>query len=266
MSRGSTYTSVTACCSRSRPADIEDLARLGGFGQRAEDDLRLVGRVRIVEQDLEHEPVDLGLGQRIRALGFDRVLGGQDEERGRDLEGVVADRDLVLLHDLEQCRLDLGRGAVDLVGEEEVREDGAGLDVEAGLVGAVDPRPDEIGGHEIGRELDALERAAEDVGEGLDRERLGQARDTLEEEVAARQQADQDPLEHLVLTDDDPPDLEHDGFGGSPRIGRIGEGSQVGAAGCAVAGVNGSVMSISGVVAVWLVGWIRGCHDVREDF
>ena len=49
----------------------------------------------------------------------------------RDLEGLVADRDLVLLHDLEERGLDLGRRPVDLVGEQEVGEDGAGLDLEA---------------------------------------------------------------------------------------------------------------------------------------
>jgi hypothetical protein len=47
----------------------------------------------------------------------------------------VTDRDLALLHDLEERGLDLGRCAVDLVGEEEVREDGAGLDVEAAWSG-----------------------------------------------------------------------------------------------------------------------------------
>ena len=133
--------------------------------------------------------------------------------------------------------------AVDLVGEQEVGEDGAQLDIEAGLVRAVDARPDEVGRHQVRRELDALERAAEDVGEGLDRERLGEAGHALEEEVAARQQADEDPLEHRVLADDDPPDLEQDGLGGGPRIGRVGEGAEVGAA----VGVVESDMSVSGV-------------------
>ena len=118
--------------------------------------------------------------------------------------------------------------AVDLVGEEEVREDGPRLDVERALVRAVDARPDEVGRHEVRRELDALEGAAEHFGEGLDRQRLGQARHALEEEVAAGQEADEDPLEHRVLADDDPPDLEQDGLGGGARVGRIGEGAQVG--------------------------------------
>ena len=42
----------------------------------------------------------------------------------------VPDRHLPFLHHLEQRRLHLGRGPVDLVGEEEVAEDGAELGVE----------------------------------------------------------------------------------------------------------------------------------------
>ena len=139
------------------PGSVEDLARRGGGRQRPGDDLRLIGGVRVVEEDLEHEPVDLGLGQRVGALRLDRVLGGQDEERRRDLEGVVADRDLVLLHDLEQRGLDLGRRAVDLVGEEEVGEHRALLDIERAEVRPVDARADEVGRHEVRGELDALE-------------------------------------------------------------------------------------------------------------
>ena len=59
--------------------------------------------------------------------------------------GRVADRDLALLHHLEQRRLHLRRGAVDLVGEQEVAEDGAELGLEAAVARAVDARADEVG-------------------------------------------------------------------------------------------------------------------------
>ena len=113
----------------------------------------------------------------------------------------------MLLHDLEQRRLHLRRRAVDLVGEQEVAEDRAELDVEAARVGPVDARADEVGGHEVGRELDAPERAAHDVGERADRQRLGEAGHALEQHVAAGQQRDEQPLEHRVLADDDALDL-----------------------------------------------------------
>ena len=89
----------------------------------------------------------------------------------------VADRHLALLHHLEQRRLHLRRRAVDLVREQEVAEDGAELGVERALAGPVDARADEVGRHEVGRELHARERAAEHAGRRLDRQRLREARE-----------------------------------------------------------------------------------------
>ena len=116
----------------------------GGRAERALDDGGLLGGARVADDDLHHEPVDLGLGQRVGALGLDRVLGRHDEERARDGVALAADRDLALLHDLEQRGLDLGRRAVDLVGEQEVAEHRAELGVEGAGRRAVDPGPDEV--------------------------------------------------------------------------------------------------------------------------
>ena len=138
--------------------------------------------------------------------------------------GVVADRHLVLLHDLEQRRLHLGGRAVDLVGEQEVAEHRAELGVEPARVGPVDARADEVGGHEVGRELQALERAAEHVGDRLDGQGLGQAGHALEQHVAAGQQRHEHALEHRLLADDHPLDLEQRGLervvgqAGGPRV------------------------------------------------
>ena len=86
------------------------------------DDNEFVHLVGIADEDLQHEAVDLRLREGVRPLGLDRVLGGHDEERVRDLVRLTADRHLVLLHDLEERALDLRRGAVDLVSQQEVRE------------------------------------------------------------------------------------------------------------------------------------------------
>ena len=162
---------------------------------------------RVADEHLHHEPVDLRLGQRVGALGLDRVLGRQDEERARDLEGLAPDRHLPLLHDLEQRALDLGGRAVDLVGEEEVGEDRAERRPELARLLVVDPRADQVGRDEVGRELDALELAADRLGQRLDRHRLGKARDALDEDVAAGEQRDDQPLQQVVLADDDLLDL-----------------------------------------------------------
>ena len=78
------------------------------------------------DHDLEQEPVELRLGQGIGPLHLERVLRREDEERRVELVALPRDRDLVLLHRLEQRRLGLGRGAVDLVGETRLAKIGPG--------------------------------------------------------------------------------------------------------------------------------------------
>ena len=74
----------------------------------------------------------------------------------------------------------------------------------------VDAGADEVGGHEVGRELDALELAADRAGERLDRHRLGETGHALHQHVPAREQRDDQPFEQVVLPDDDLLDLvEH---------------------------------------------------------
>ena len=62
--------------------------------ERALRDRVLVLDRGIVDQHLEHEAVDLRLGQRIGALGLDRVLRRHDQERPLDDVRRAADRDL----------------------------------------------------------------------------------------------------------------------------------------------------------------------------
>jgi hypothetical protein len=110
---------------------------------------------------------------------------------------------LLLLHHLEQRALDLGRGPVDLVGEQQVREDGSERGRELTGLLVVDPRADEVGRHEIRGELDPLELATDRLGQCLDRHRLGEPRHALDEEMAAGEEGDRHPLEEMILADDD---------------------------------------------------------------
>ena len=59
------------------------------------EDLRFLGRRRIVQHILEHEAVHLRLRQLVRALLLDRVLGCQHQERRGQF---------VLLPPMEVCR------------------------------------------------------------------------------------------------------------------------------------------------------------------
>ena len=82
-------------------------------------------RARVADGHAQQEAVELRLGQRVGAFVLDRVLRREDEERRPELACLALGRHLPLLHRLEQRGLRLRRGAVDLVGEQEVGEDRA---------------------------------------------------------------------------------------------------------------------------------------------
>ncbi len=167
------------------------------------DDLDLFGRARVADHDLHEEPVALGLGQGVDAFALDRVLRGEHQERRRHVEGLAADGHVVLGHHLEQRRLHLGRGPVDLVGQHEVGEDRAELDVEALARRAVDARAGDVGRQQVGGELQAGVAATDDGGQRLGGQGLGQAGNALEQGVAAGEQADDETFDGAVLPDDD---------------------------------------------------------------
>ena len=120
---------------------------------------------------------------------------------------LAGNRDVVLLHGLQQGGLGLGAGAVDLVGHQQLGEDGALDEAEAapaaGGVVLQHLRADDVGGHQVGRELDALGVEAQDFAQRLHQQRLGEARHADQQGVAAAQQGDQRVLDHLLLAEDD---------------------------------------------------------------
>ena len=61
--------------------------------------------------------------------------------------------------------------------------------------------------HQVGRELNAVERQVQHVGERRDQQRLRQARHADEQAVPAREERDQQLLDDLALADDPPLDL-----------------------------------------------------------
>ncbi len=186
---------------------VQDLGGFGGVDAHALQDLQFVVGAGVADVDLHQEPVALGFGEGVDAFGLDGVLGGDDQERPGQGEGLAGQGDLPFGHDLQQGGLDLGGGAVDLVGEDEVDEDGAEFDVELFGGGVVDAGADDVGGDEVGGELQAGEGAADDFGEGADGEGLGDAGDAFQEAVALGQERDDHPFDHVLLADDDLLDL-----------------------------------------------------------
>src|SRR5437764_6695221 len=190
-----------------------------------DDDLFLEGGV--IDEHLQHEAVELGFGERVGSVGLDRVLGREDDEWFRKWMGVLANRHLTFLHRLQQCRLHLGGGAVDLVGQQQVAEHRAELGREVAPAGVVNAGADQIGRDEVGGELDPARRATDHLGEGLDGDGLGEPGHAFEQDVAAGQQGDQQALEEPVLAHDQALDLEEDlldgrGYAGGELAGRVG--------------------------------------------
>ena len=74
----------------------------------------------ILDDQLEQKPIELGLGQVVSPLRFDGVLRGHDQKRRLDRIAHAVDRHPVLLHDLQQRRMGLGRRAIDLIGQQAI--------------------------------------------------------------------------------------------------------------------------------------------------
>ena len=113
---------------------------------------------------------------------------------------------------------------VDLVGKEDVREDRPRD--EPGLPHHGDGRADEMGRCRVRRELDALERDAEDLRHRVRKHRLGDTRRSLEQDVPGRDRRNEQQVDDAVVADDHLPDLRVDvlaelGEGGRLEDGRI---------------------------------------------
>ena len=115
----------------------------------------------------------------------------------------AVDRDLSLFHRFEQRRLRPGRHAVDFVDEQQVGEDRPLVEREGARRHVEDVGADDVGRHQVGRALHALELQAHDARERPDRQRLGEAGNALEQRVTAADDREQQQIDHLGLPDDD---------------------------------------------------------------
>ncbi len=168
----------------------------------------------MVDDDVEHEPIELRFGQRIRAFELDRVLRREHVERLLELIGAALDRDAMLLHRLEQRRLRLRRRAVDLVREHDVGEDRPGrehhLPTPGRRIFLDDVGARDVGRHQVGRELDPGELQVHDARERMHQQGLRETRHADDQTVAANEQRHQHELDRVLLPDDQLPELRHD--------------------------------------------------------
>ena len=118
-----------------------------------------------------------------------------------------ADGNLSLLHGFQERRLSFRRRAIDFVGENNVGEqrpfEKAELAAAGGAILFNDFRAGNVGGHQVGGELNAAERKIQRASQRADHQRFGQARHAFQQAMAAGKQRDQQFLDNIVLTDDD---------------------------------------------------------------
>jgi hypothetical protein len=176
--------------------------------------LQFGGRGGVPDRDPRGEPVALRLGQRVRALHLDRVLRRDHHERPVQRVGGPVDRDLPLLHALEQGGLGLRRGPVDLVADDDVREDRPRLELELAQLLVVGADPGDVAGQQVGGELDAPHGTVDRPREGLGEHRLAHPGHVLDEQVPLGEQHDQGQPDRLRLAVDD----RLDGGADLPRV------------------------------------------------
>ena len=132
--------------------------------------------------------------------------------------GLAINGHSALAHGLQQGRLRLGRGAVDFIRQQYLRENrplgqskGIGLKIEQ--IGS-----QHVARHHVRRELDAPELQIQPGGKGLDKKGLAGARHAFQQDVSAAQQAGQQQFNGLFLADDDLADFGSDGVNESVHV------------------------------------------------
>src|SRR5262245_35027753 len=117
----------------------------------------------------------------------------------------------MLLHRFEQGGLRLGRSAVDFIGKYEVREKRSAHEDERPparvRIVLQYVRTGDIRGHQVGSELDTLERQAQNLRKCADEQRFRQAGHADEQAMPLAEYGDEQLLDDLLLTDDDLADL-----------------------------------------------------------
>ena len=170
----------------------------------------LLGR-RIAEIEADQEPVELGLGQAGTSPRGPRGSGSRSTRNGGVRSYVVPSTEtLPLGHRLQERRLGPRRGPVDLVGQDDLREDRAGPELELGRLRVEDRGAGDVRRQQVGRALHPLERRPDAAGQGPREHRLGHARHVLEQDVPLGEIGDQRQDDLLPLADDDLLDVGDD--------------------------------------------------------
>ena len=150
----------------------------------------------------DHESLQLTVRKQLGAGGTGRILGGDhDEGVHRGISDAVYG-DAVFLHDLKQSCLCPAGGAVDLIGEEDVAENGAGMQLRLSAVTLQRHEADDIAGQHIDGELHALGLQRHGGREGARHRGLAYAGDVLQQDVSFGQDGRQYLFKLFIFADD----------------------------------------------------------------
>ena len=112
------------------------------------------------------------------------------------------DRHLGLFHDLQERGLGLGRGTVDLVCQDDLREDGASVEDPLARLLVEHVHAGDVGGQQVGGELDTRVRAVNGRTDRARQGRLTGSGSVLEQEVSTREHRRQREAHRLMLVQD----------------------------------------------------------------
>ena len=178
--------------------------------------LRLGG---VADDELEEEAVELRLGQRVGALVLDGVLGGDHEERVGQRAGVPSS--VTCRSCMASSSADCVLGGVRLISSARSRLVNTGPGRKRKLPSArlvEHALPDDVAGHEVGRELHALEVHVERRGDRLHQQGLRRAGHTLEQDVAPHEQRGHQAGQRALLAHDHLADLLAQGEDRRPHV------------------------------------------------
>jgi hypothetical protein len=185
------------------------------------------------DRGAQGEAIELRLRQQPGALELRGVLRGDHQEGPRQGLGHAVERDLPVAHGLQRRRLRARRRAVELVGQQHVREDRAAAQLEGLRIGR---RPhaqtEPVRWQQVAGELHACEASADRARQRLGQRGLARPRHVLEQHASLGQEVHQARLDHHALAAQRALDVGDQATQGRPggraRRARTGRGSLAG--------------------------------------
>ena len=110
----------------------------------------------IAHLDAHQKTIQLRFRKRISSMMFDRILRGDDQKRLRQRMSFSVHGNLRFVHGFEQRGLRARRGAIDFIGENDIREERARTEFKFACIGLVYADAEHVAGQKIGSELHAL--------------------------------------------------------------------------------------------------------------